>query len=331
MDDRRAVLLKAAKIAGVALTAPLLSASAPYVRLAEDRGMETDEIDRFHSELDLISTTEALLPPKESLALVAATWANIDSSFMATNTKVAELKARTALLGGVVSIPLLDSQNGLKWFGRAQSYARIYGDSELISTVYYNEGVGRLFWKDRLQSVYIQAALASKHAQTPVSKGRAAALLSSYHSRSGEKMATLRAAQTAIHHANGGGEANWNSWTEPQAHGYVARSLSRFGELAPNVEESTGIALKGIPGYYRLRANTRLSLSDAYLSAGEFEGAYAEMDRTLKVLPAVHRNASLVSRILDSIDLADLKGGGGRFVPIREFLLSEHGDPRTAV
>lgn len=322
MDDRREILVKAAKIAGVAFAAPLVSAATPYVRLRDETGMLSDETNRIRRELELIAEREPVDPAAQTATAIYATWANIDALRNASNTEIEELKARAAIYAGISSITRMDKPNGARWFDLAQRYSRMSGNDELISLAHYHEAVAGMWWEDR-SNLGANMYLTGTYAATPEQRGLAHNIRAKLAAERYDRQQAVTSMEKAVSCArDSNGVTRSDGWITPQAHAFAAKTLSRFGELLPAVEAHTAEALRTLPPEsVRLRTHTQFALASARVSAREFDAAahtiLSAIDRANGgQLQPVH-----VKRIREILDQAEMVNAPTEpFRPVRQQL-----------
>ena len=325
MDDRRAILIKAAKFAGVAFAAPLASAATPYVRLDSELGTLSDETSRIRHELQVIARNESVDPAPRTAVAIYATWANIDALRNVTNNEIAALKARTALYGAIVSTTAMDSANGKRWFDVAQRYARLAGDAELISLAHYHEAVSGIWWNDKPNTIACNMYLAGSYATNNEQQGLAHNIKATLAAQRGDRRTAVVAMEKAVQFASDRQNIpQADEWITPQAHVYAAAALSRFPGLLGAVDGHVQEALATIPANaHRLRAHALLALAQSRVEGREYDGAAQALISTLDRLPQDQLQPVLITRLRDIASKSDSRA----MTPVRERLATMQ--PRT--
>lgn len=307
MDARRASLLKAAKFGHLTLTASLAAAAAPYVRLGNERGEMADEKERFNKELDAIAEFGPLRPASQIMPVILATWANLDSFYVA-NSEISALKAKAAIFAGDRSITLEDSVNGYRWFSLAQRYARMTDDSGLISLAHAREALARLYWGGKPRHTIADAKLALQHAINNEQKGMAYMMYARTIADLGQRQEAVLAVRKAVELADDvkGQSPRPDRWIRPMAHTSAARALSQFPESLPAVEEHAREAMAGLPKKaVQNRTHACFSIAAARVRIREYDGAAQMISDELSALPEGHLQPILIRQILEIIKQAE--------------------------
>ena len=307
METRRAALIKGIQIAGVAMTAPLLSAATPFVRLPDEQGDLSDERGRFRAELNHLAEFGPLRPASLVMPLILSTWSNINATYYATNDEVAGYKARAAILAGDRSITINDPTNGYRWFSLAQRYSRMCGDPELISLAHAREGLARLYWDEKSKYIAIDAKLAHNHAVNDQQRGMAFMVFARFLANMGDQNRAERMAEQAVEMAVDapGASPRPDRWLRPMAHSMAARVMSRFPDLLPSVEAHSHAAMAGMHlEATQNRTHAMLNVGTVRVRAREYEGAEQVIRGILSSLPPGALQPVLAKQVRGIADLA---------------------------
>ncbi|MBA9003719.1 hypothetical protein [Thermomonospora cellulosilytica] len=281
MQPRRDILINALKAAGMVATAPLLSAAAPYVRLEKEQGTTHDERARLGAEVESLYQRMGTVPARDLQVAIVACWANLDR-YPHARTSVHDLRARVAVIAGSNSITLADQANGIRWFETAHRYARMVGDSTLISLAHARAANAAMYWRLGRRRLHADADLAAAYATTAELRGMAAGQAARVLSILGDSRATVRAAETAVTLADVPYAGRIDRWSTPVAHMTVSRALVRWPHLRTAAEEHALEALRTLPPQARLlRAHARLDVAEGRARSGDVAAAVDAVHQTL--------------------------------------------------
>lgn len=301
MKDRREILMTALHSAGLFVSAPLARNAMEYVRTEDQRGQFEDEVNRFHAELDSISTCFEIHPAESLMPALYGLWANLDAiDKPRSHPRIQKLKARTALYAGTLSSTLGEPRIGAQWFNTGHGYAILAGDLPLKSLMHSREAIAGIYWGRKIGRIEADVELARKYARNPLDHGLAtmvsARVTSETRQRKSEVARAIEAAlENAVAHS---GEApRPDEWWTHQAELMAAVALSGYGGMMGAVLDLTRNAVAALPrNAVLLRTHAQLTLADAYVSDGEYDQAATLTLTTLRGVPYEHRHAVLLSR-----------------------------------
>lgn len=327
MEDRRAVLVRALKVAGLALTSPLIPPAIPYVRLPVEQGTITDERRRFAYEITGVNAQLLRQPARQNQPALLALWANLHQFQRTAHVHVFDLRAWCAILGSVNAVTLQDQASAAAWLQQAHSNARLAGDPDLISLAHSKAANAGMYFNVAPRYLIADAALAIKYGTTPERQGMGHAMMARAAAIAGKPSVAIRAGEHALALADGTDPApspRTDGWVTGQAHMTISRSLSGFPQLLPAVEEHVREALRANPESGTLwRAQPLLNVADVRVRAGAPDGGAEVIMSVLDELSPAQLQPSLLRRMGDVSQLAELRfPNTAAFRPVRERLTS---------
>lgn len=301
MRFRREILISAVRAAGLAVPAARLNSAMLYVRTDSERGIFTDEIDRFRAELAAISAAFEVQPAANLIPAVYGLWANLDAfKGSRSHRQMREFKARAAFYAGTLSSTVNEPHNGAQWFNVAHAYATLSENSGMTSMIHSREAIAGLYWGRDIRRITADANLAIKYARQPEERGLALmAWCRSASERRQRKSDVARMIEEAWECAapNSGEAPRPDAWWKHQADTMAALSLSRYGGMMGAIQNHTASAMAALPSDAALlRAHARLTLADAYVSDREYDQAATLTLTTLRGVPRDHRQPVLFGR-----------------------------------
>lgn len=301
MKFRREILISAARAAGLIIPAARMNSALMYVRTDSERGLFTDEINRFRAELDSISRSFETQPATNLMPAIYGLWANLDAfKDSRSHPRMQEFKARAALYAGTLSSTVNEVQNGAQWFTVAHGYAILSENTGIKSVIHSREAIAGIYWRRSTGRVTADANLAIKYARKPDERGLA--LMAWCRSASEWRQSKSDVArmiedawECAI--ANSGEAPRPDAWWKHQAHTMGALSLSRYGGMMGAVQNHTASAMAALPrNAVLLRAHAQLTMADAYVSDREYDEAITLALTTLRAVPRDHLQPVLFER-----------------------------------
>ncbi|KAB2372055.1 hypothetical protein [Actinomadura montaniterrae] len=309
MEDRRAVLKKALRLAGLAAATPFLGAAAPYVRLPGEQGNTDDERTRFAYEIAAIRAHLLVQPAIQNQPALLALWANLNQFQRTANVNVFDLRAWTAIFGSVNAVTLLDQQSAAAWLTQAHTYARLAGDPNLISLAHSKSANAGMYFDIDPKYLLTDATLAIKYGTTPERQGMGHAMMARAAALAGQAGVAIQAGDKAVELAETGPPESpvTDGWTANQAHMTVARSLSSFERLHGLVEEHTTEALRTNTGAGSLwRAQPLLTVAEARTRSGAIDGAaeniltvITEMESPIQFQPSIAKRVEEIVKLAE--------------------------------
>lgn len=305
MDTRRDALITALKVAGLAATAPLITAAAPYVRLDSERDTLRGERDRLAAEIESLYEQQGRADAGRLQAAVLAAWANLARLPQSRRVAVYDLKARAATIAGSNSITLADSVNGRQWFELAHRYARLSDDPSLISLAHARSANAAMYWRVDLREARADAGLARHYAATAEQRASAAGQECRIPALMADSQGALQAADEAIAFADSrGGSDRIDRCTIGGAHMTVSRALVQFPRLATVAEEHALEALRLLPKEAELlRAHALLDVAAARARlwdiSGALDAAHRMVTQTERMEPVLRRCAATVAGMIE--------------------------------
>jgi hypothetical protein len=284
METRRNILITALRAAGLAATAPILSAAVPYVRLEGERDTLHGERRRISAEVENLYEQQGRAPAARFHAAILATWANLDRYPQSRRVAVHDLRARVATIAGSNSITLGDSGNGRQWFELAHRYARLSGEPSLISLAHARAANTAMYWPTTPRDAYGNIELARRYADTAELRALAAGEECRVRVLYGDAEGAARAADEAVRFANPADRSDRiDRCTRPVAHITISRAFARLPHLALAAEEHATEALRTLPRESDLlRGHALLDIAEARVRRRDISGALGAADRMLR-------------------------------------------------
>ncbi len=284
MTPRRDILITALKAAGLAATAPLIGAAAPYVRLDPERDTLHGERRRLSAEVESLYEQQGRVPADALQVAICAAWANLDRYPKSKRVAVHDLRAKVATIAGSNSITLADPANGGRWFELAHRYARLAGEPSLISLAHARSANAAMYWKACLRQARTDIELARRHADTAELRALAAGEECRVRILYGDTSGALRAAEEAVAFASTSDHSDRiDRCTVGFAHMTVSRALARLPHMGSAAEEHAAEALRTLPRTADLlRAHAHLDIAEARLRSRDIDGALSTADRMLR-------------------------------------------------
>lgn len=323
MEDRRAVLHKALKVAGLAFASPFLGAATPYVRLPGDQGDTTDERRRFAYEVAAVNAQLLNQPAVQTQPALLALWANLDQFRRTATENVFDLRAWTAILGSVNAVTLNDQQAATAWLTLAHRYARLAEDRNLVSLAHSKAANAGMYFGVSPRHLIADANLAMRYGTTSERKGMGHAMFARAIALAGEPGIAIQAGEKALALAEDvAGSPRTDGWVKGQAHMTISRALAGFPHLRSAVEQHVEAALSAEPERGSLwRAQPLLNVAEVRAHADAIDGAADVLVQVLDQLTPQGAQPSLVRRIIEITRTAEARHPGTSAMgPVRERL-----------
>lgn len=308
MEDRRAVLTKALKVAGLVMSGPFLGAATPYVRLEAEQGDIADERRRFGHEIAAVNAQLLLQPALQTQPALLALWANLHQFRRTAHVHVFDLRAWTAILASVNAVTLTDQSSAAAWLQQAHRFARLDGDPNLISLAHSKAANAGMYFGVEPNNLLTDAKLALHYATTKERQGMALAMYARAAAKAGLLNEAVRAGQRAIALADDSTSPapRMDAWMLGQAHMTISRALADYPVARPAVEEHVSQALRARPKAGTLwRAQPLLNIADVRARDGELYGSAEVLTEVLGEMTPLRLQPSLAKRIYDIITFAE--------------------------